>query len=364
MMPGMFRGGLVVRAGAAALAGVLFCACGGAPKPTTTTLSTTTSSTTTTTLAPGATTTTTTLAATQVLSGTAPWGPVSSIGRIHRVEVVPVPEGATSLPPVPPGGFPFSSKVVLAFRRFGSGPDLLLVGGEHTTMTTWDPRLLLALGQHYRVTVFDLPGVGYSGPPLGTPDIASFSDDIAALIDAIGLIQPTILGWGLGGEVALALAERHPGLASHLVLADSTPGGPGSTPRAAGVASALDSGSATTAQVAQVLFAASPKAVRSAWLAAVALFAPDDLLPASAAMLAGLQASEWTDPTLAAGLHALALPVLVVHGTADEAFAPADSGALVADIPHAAGLALKGGGYGAIFEDAATFVPDLESFTG
>ena len=49
----------------------------------------------------------------------------------------------------------------------------------------------------------------------------------AGLVLTLGLSDPTVLGWGLGGEIALSLAKRHPGIVSSLVLVDTSVGGAG-----------------------------------------------------------------------------------------------------------------------------------------
>jgi len=77
-------------------------------------------------------------------------------------------------------------------------------------MTAWDPKFLTDLAQNYRVTLFDPPGTGYSGAGLATSSIASYADAVAGLANALGLVTPIAVGWGLGGGVALALVERHP----------------------------------------------------------------------------------------------------------------------------------------------------------
>lgn len=354
------------------VAGSLLAACGGTVAGTSAVTSSTagptssaaSASTATSSTAAGATTTTTTLPHNSVLAGTAPWGPVSPIGSVHRVPVVPLGQGALLPPAPPPGGTPPGDEVTIAYRRLGSGPDLLLVAGEHATMTTWDPRLLLTLAQHYRVTIFDLPGVGYSGSPLGAASVASFADVTAGLVDAIGLVQPTILGWGLGGEIALAAAERHPGIASHVVVADSSAGGPGVVPSPPGVATLLASGALTVEQLAGVLFPGADATVRAAWVAAIREYAPDDLVASAAGLLAAVQQAAWSDPSVSAGLAAIGVPVLVVRGSEDGVFPAHDTKLLLAGLRHAHLLELAAAGYGAIFQDASSFVPALETFTG
>ena len=77
--------------------------------------------------------------------------------------------------------------------------------------------LMLELATQYRVLAPDLPGCGGSDAlPEGAP-LAAWADVVAASVGAGG--QPAcIYGIGIGASVALVLAERHPALASSLVL--------------------------------------------------------------------------------------------------------------------------------------------------
>jgi pimeloyl-ACP methyl ester carboxylesterase len=52
------------------------------------------------------------------------------------------------------------------------------------------------------------------------------ADWTAALVEALDLGRPDVLGWSMGGFVAQQLAIRHPELVSRLVLAGTNPGGP------------------------------------------------------------------------------------------------------------------------------------------
>lgn len=45
------------------------------------------------------------------------------------------------------------------------------------------------------------------------------------LIDALRLEQPDILGWSLGGFIALSIVVHYPDMVSHVVLADTLAGG-------------------------------------------------------------------------------------------------------------------------------------------
>lgn len=333
-----------------------------ATSTTTTTTSTTTTTTTTTTTQPGV---TTTLPSEVPVAGTRPGGQFSELGRVRRVEVVPVPDGA-SLPPPPASTTvgPPPGAVQVAFRTFGSGPDLLLVEGEHATLTSWDPRLLVDLAQHYTVTVFDYPGTGYSGPDPAATTVEAVADVVAGLSSSLGLVSPVVLGWGLGGQVALALAERHPGLASRLVLVDSAPGGPGATRPSPAVASAMASSTETDLELASLMFPPAATASIDGFLGRVAAVPGDDLVAAAVHDEAVVQASAWADAALGGGLRSLAIPVFVVVGSLDEVFPPANDLALLEQVRGARDLLLPGAGYASLFQDEPQFVAALEAFTG
>ncbi len=269
----------------------------------------------------------------------------------------------------------------VAFRRFGSGRDLLLIMGQDGAMTWWEPSWLSALAHHYTVVTFDLPGVGYSEPEAaGAMTIDSWADDTAGLIESLGLVAPTVLGWGLGGDVALALAERHPGAAASLVLVDTSAGGLSVEPPTASIEDALASPWATAASLASFMFEVSTTGAgttatvtsttsalataRTTWLAGVTGAVPDDLTQSSIEGEKEVGASVWSSNALAAAASAVKIPALVVYGASDLVCPPADDVALAALISGSQTLALPRTGYAAMFEDQSAFVAALEQFTG
>jgi pimeloyl-ACP methyl ester carboxylesterase len=84
----------------------------------------------------------------------------------------------------------------------------------------------------HRVVSVDLPGHGESEKP--SPDryrydVDSMADSVLDVIAALGLGRVTLLGHGLGANVALSLAQGRPEVAQHLVVevpALSAPRGP------------------------------------------------------------------------------------------------------------------------------------------
>ncbi len=73
------------------------------------------------------------------------------------------------------------------------------------------------------VLVPDLRGRGESDRPDGGYDPATMADDVAALIDRVGIERPALIGRLHGGLVAYHLAARRPELVSGVVLGDANP---------------------------------------------------------------------------------------------------------------------------------------------
>ncbi len=296
--------------------------------------------------------------------GTRPGGSLATLGPVERLVLAPLPQGALAPGTASAPGELAPDGVDVAFREFGSGPDLVLLAGEHASMSSWGSRLLAALGADFTVVTPDLPGSGYSGGAGGVRDAGQEADLVAALCAALGLDRPTVLGWGLGGQVALAMAERHPGIAGRLVLADTSGGGRGSVRPAAAVAAVLASPTSTNVDIATVLFPPTATGSQAQWLQGVGQLPTDDLTAASVVQQAALERAAMRDGSLARGLERVDIPALVVVGSLDEVFPPANAGALVRSLPHARELVFPGAGYASIVQDEPEFLVALEKFAG
>jgi pimeloyl-ACP methyl ester carboxylesterase len=256
--------------------------------------------------------------------------------------------------------------VPIAFQSFGSGPDLLLIEGQDGTLAWWYPSLLSGLASHYRVTVFDLPGVGYSGHPKGPLTLGWLADMTAGFSLTIGQSDPVVVGWGLGGEIALALAERHPHFVPSLVLLDTSCGGPEATPPGAAVTRLLALPGATPTALSTLLFPATTAGLqeRVLWWKSLFVGTTDWMTARAISAEAALQAAIWTSRALAEGFSRVKVPVLVVSGDDDVVFPSENAHLLVAGLKHATLETLPGSGYGALIQDEPEFVAAVEAFTG
>lgn len=103
----------------------------------------------------------------------------------------------------------------------GRGPDLVLLHGWGLNLRVWDG-LTRELSKCFRVIAVDLPGHGRSAwnPKARTP--AEQAWQVHATL-ASRSDRYSLLGWSLGGQIALDLAAAMPGNVERLVLAATTP---------------------------------------------------------------------------------------------------------------------------------------------
>ncbi len=109
----------------------------------------------------------------------------------------------------------------MAYREKGQGQAVVLLHGFCGSSAYWD-KLLPLLPESSRLIVPDLRGHGDSGAPDGVYSMETLADDIAQLVQQLGLGKAILLGHSLGGYAALAVAEHYPELLAGFGLIHST----------------------------------------------------------------------------------------------------------------------------------------------
>lgn len=107
--------------------------------------------------------------------------------------------------------------MTLAVDVIGSGPNLTMLHGWGLNGAVWSG-VRDALAECYTLHIVDLPGHGRS-PATGITTLAG-------MVDAVAQAMPEnthLLGWSLGGQVALELARCHANRVGRLVLVATTP---------------------------------------------------------------------------------------------------------------------------------------------
>ena len=106
----------------------------------------------------------------------------------------------------------------LYYETHGSGRPMILLHGGLGSGEMFGP-ILPALSENHQVIAPDLQGHGRTADIDRPIDIRLMADDIAALIDQLGLDRPDIVGYSLGGGVAFMTAAKYPDKVGKLVTA-------------------------------------------------------------------------------------------------------------------------------------------------
>jgi 3-oxoadipate enol-lactonase len=117
-------------------------------------------------------------------------------------------------------GFFCNGKQSLHYLQRGQGEPLVLIHGLGCSGADWAFQVA-ELEKRFRVIVPDLPGSGHSPPPRGEYSIGGFATAIWSLLDHLGVSRTNIIGFSLGGAVALEMAAQRPASVPRLGLINS-----------------------------------------------------------------------------------------------------------------------------------------------
>ena len=107
------------------------------------------------------------------------------------------------------------------YHDVGEGDPVLLIHGSGPGVSAWANwrGVLPTLSQQHRVIAPDVLGFGYTERPEGvTYDMATWTQHLVGLLDALGLERVAVVGNSFGGALALNIATHHPERVDKLVL--------------------------------------------------------------------------------------------------------------------------------------------------
>ena len=108
----------------------------------------------------------------------------------------------------------------LYYETHGTGKPLILLHGGLGSGEMFGP-ILPVLSERRQVIAVDLQGHGRTADIDRPIDIRLMADDIAALIDHLGMEEPDVVGYSLGGGVAFFTAVKYPQKVRKLVMASA-----------------------------------------------------------------------------------------------------------------------------------------------
>jgi pimeloyl-ACP methyl ester carboxylesterase len=185
------------------------------------------------------------------------------------------------------------------YELHGSGPPLLLLHGAYMTADAFGP-LLPGLAESRRVIAMEQQGHGRTADADRPITYEQMADDTAALARHLEIERADVVGYSMGGGIALQMAIRHPSLVRRLVVASA-----GYTSDSMH-AEAL----AMFPSITPELFAGSP--IEEAYLRLAPN--PDDF-PKLVEKLTRLDTTEFAWPE--EDIRAIAAPMLIVLGDSD-----------------------------------------------
>jgi pimeloyl-ACP methyl ester carboxylesterase len=115
---------------------------------------------------------------------------------------------------------PTSAGNVAVLEGSGSGLPLLLIHGNSSCKEVFRHQLESPLADLYRLIALDLPGHGRSSDardPVRTYCLPGYAGVAGEVLDALGVGRAAVLGWSLGGHVALELLHQRPDIVGAMI---------------------------------------------------------------------------------------------------------------------------------------------------
>jgi pimeloyl-ACP methyl ester carboxylesterase len=110
--------------------------------------------------------------------------------------------------------------VKLHYEDQGEGMPIVLVHAFPLSGELWRPQVEALLGK-FRFIVPDMRGFGESDVPAGPYTMETYADDVAALLDHLGIEKVVLGGVSMGGYITFAFLRRYAARLRALVLADT-----------------------------------------------------------------------------------------------------------------------------------------------
>ncbi|MFM0075931.1 alpha/beta hydrolase [Paraburkholderia sediminicola] len=110
----------------------------------------------------------------------------------------------------------------LAVEESGAGGmAVLFIHGNSSCGAVFRNQLQGRLAEKYRLIAFDLPGHGESSDapdPIRSYTRGSFADAAVELLGKLGVNEAVVLGWSLGGHIAIDMISRFPGMRGLMIV--------------------------------------------------------------------------------------------------------------------------------------------------
>jgi pimeloyl-ACP methyl ester carboxylesterase len=263
-------------------------------------------------------------------------------------------------------------EIRMAYYTRGKGEPLVMINGFLSTMSLWDPALIEQLASQHQLILFDNRGAGLSSDTAqNNTTIPQMADDVAGLIQSLGLKKVSILGYSMGARIAQQLLIRHPELVHKAILCAADPGGSQQAFPAEDVEARLNNPNIPEMEKVALTFPDNAKgkeaaqAVLARIKAAVAAGTmPNDfkISPQTIERQDRARTVLWnSDESNFANLKTIQVPVLITDGRSDIIDPPRNSLIIANQIPFS-WLAFFEGGHAFLFQSFQKFADTVNVF--
>src|SRR6266567_293515 len=115
--------------------------------------------------------------------------------------------------------------IAIGYDDHGAGDPLLFLHAFPLNRSMWQNQVIALLHKdHFRLVALDWRGFGDSEIRAEVSTMEQFADDLAGLMDSLGIGQAILCGLSMGGYAAFAFLRKYPQRIRGLILADTRPG--------------------------------------------------------------------------------------------------------------------------------------------
>ncbi len=230
----------------------------------------------------------------------------------------------------------------IEYYALGKGSPIVLISGYAASASAWNRRFLSVLLKNHEVILFDNRNVGGSYNSSRLYTTAALAEDTDALIQALHLDHPAVVGISMGGMIAQQLAVSYPQDVSHLILINTAIAGSQSVKPSLQVQDWIEH--TPQGKIKRFFIALRLMAPPSWWLEVMHQIRTDrfadngktlGVSPKTLQQQRQLVFDWAANNTAAAAIAKLNVPTLILNGGEDALIPPINSVILAKTIPHA-----------------------------